>query len=114
MTRYLQLAPVIVAGLLWLTGFFVRDGGVGVVNGVVVFLITWWLIIFMMLPIGVQSQEEGGDIVEGSEPGAPQSPMLAKKAWWTTIATSCVWIVYFGITESGLLGQLLPSQSPWG
>lgn len=114
MIRLLQILPVALAGLLWLSRFFLRDGGVGVVNGLVVFLITWWLVVFMTLPIGVRSQEEQGEVTEGSERGAPVAPMLAQKAWWTTIATSVIWIIYFGIAESGLIEQFLPRDGYWG
>ena len=78
----------------------------GVVNGLVVFLIVWWLVIFTMLPIGVRSQQEEADIVEGTEPGAPVAPMLLKKAWWTTVITSGIWIVYYlAAGEGGLDGR---------
>lgn len=113
MTRYLTYIPIVIAGALWLSGFFIRDGGVGVVNGLVVFAITWWLVIFIMLPIGVRSQEESGEVVEGSEPGAPVAPMLAKKAGWTTITTSVIWIVYYVITESGVMAQFMPTNGFW-
>jgi predicted secreted protein len=92
----------------------IRDDGVGVVNGLVVFLIVWWLVIFTMLPIGVRSQEEAGEVQEGSEPGAPVAPMLMKKAWWTTIITSCIWIVYYIVTDSGLAAQYMPTDGSWG
>ena len=114
MIRYLQYLPPVIAGLLWLSRIVLRDGGVGLVNGLVVFLITWWLVLFTMLPIGVRSQEEGGEVLEGSEPGAPMAPMLAKKAWWTTVATSVIWIIYFAIAESGLIEQILPRDGYWG
>lgn len=111
MTRWLSYLPVGLASVLWLKGFFVRDGGVGIVNGVVVFLIVWWLFFFMMLPVGVRSQEEAGDVVAGSEPGAPQAPNLKQKMWWTTIAASIVWIIYFVVTESGVMAQFMPQRS---
>lgn len=114
MTRWLQYVPPGMAFLLWLSRFFIRDGGVGVVNGLVVFLIVWWLVVFTMLPIGVRSQEESGEIAEGTEPGAPVAHGLLKKAWWTTIATSCIWIVYYAITESGVVEQFLPTDGYWG
>jgi len=114
MKRYLPWLPVGIAGALWLSRFFLRDGGVGVVNGLVVFLITWWLVVFMVLPIGIRSQEESGDVVAGSEPGAPETPMLAKKAWWTTVTTSIIWIIYFAIAESGVIEQFLPTDGYWG
>jgi len=114
MSRWLQYIPPGIAFVLWLSRFIVRDDGVGVVNGLVVFLIVWWLVIFTMLPIGVRSQEENADVVEGTEPGAPVAPMLRKKAWWTTVITSCIWIVYYGVTESGVVEQFLPTDGYWG
>jgi len=43
----------------------------------------------MVLPWGVRSQEEGGDVISGSDPGAPVVPRLWWKLIWTT-AISCV------------------------
>ena len=55
------------------------------VGFVVVLIITWWVSFFIVLPIGVQGQfEDDGDVVEGSEAGAPKEPMLKKKAIWAT------------------------------
>lgn len=55
------------------------------VGFVVVFIIAWWLSFFCVLPIGVQSQyEQDGNIIEGTEEGAPKEPMLKKKALWAT------------------------------
>lgn len=56
------------------------------VGAIVVFVITWWLSFFCVLPIGVQGQfEDGGEVIEGTEEGAPKEPMLKKKAIWATI-----------------------------
>ena len=55
------------------------------VGFVVVFIITWWLSFFCVLPIGVQGQfENNGEVVEGSEEGAPKEPMLKKKIIWAS------------------------------
>ena len=55
------------------------------VGGIVVFLISWWVCLFVVLPIGVRGQFEDGDIVEGTEEGAPAEPMMRKKLIWATI-----------------------------
>lgn len=55
------------------------------VGAIVVFVISWWLSFFCVLPIGVQGQFEGeGEVIEGTEEGAPKEPMLKKKAIWAT------------------------------
>lgn len=114
MPRWIKAAPVAIAVLLWLTRFFIRDSGAGIANGVVVFLIVWWLVFFTMLPIGVRSQEESGDVVEGSEPGAPEAPNLKQKAWWTTSITSVIWIGYFILVTTVDINDLLPTDGYWG
>ena len=58
------------------------------VGGIVVFLISWWVCLFVVLPIGVRGQFEDGDIVEGTEEGAPAEPMMRKKLVWATIGAA--------------------------
>ena len=48
----------------------------------VIFVIFWWLILFLILPMGVKKQES---VKFGNDPGAPKEPMLKKKFLVTTI-----------------------------
>lgn len=60
----------------------------GPVGAFVIFAISWWMCLFVVLPIGVRGQFEDGEIIEGTEEGAPANPMLAKKALWATIGAA--------------------------
>ncbi len=51
---------------------------------IAVFVTIWWVLLFAVLPFGVQSQHETAEIVPGSDPGAPVAPRLLIKALWTT------------------------------
>jgi predicted secreted protein len=51
---------------------------------IAVFFIIWWTVLFMVLPFGVRSQAETGDVTAGTEPGAPIRPVMLRKALWTT------------------------------
>ena len=62
--------------------------------GIAIYLTVWWKILFAVLPWGVRSQEETDAIVPGTEPGAPVSPLLIKKAIATTVVAA---IVFAGI-----------------
>lgn len=76
----------------------------GPVTSVLVFVILWWLIFFMMLPIGVRSQHEAEDgVTPGTEPGAPQRPALWKKALWATLLTG----VAFGAFYAAVAAELI-------
>jgi predicted secreted protein len=57
--------------------------------GIAIFFTMWWIVLFAMLPIGVRSQHEEADYAQGTDPGAPVSPMILKKVIWTTGVT-CV------------------------
>jgi predicted secreted protein len=51
---------------------------------IALFVTIWWILLFAVLPFGVQSQHETAEIVPGSDPGAPVAPRLIVKALWTT------------------------------
>ena len=40
---------------------------------------------FTVLPWGIRSQVESGEVVPGTDPGAPAVPRLGNKVLWTTI-----------------------------
>lgn len=57
------------------------------------YFVIWWILLFAVLPFGVQSQVESGEVVKGSEPGAPSIPALQEKAIWTTLVASIVLVI---------------------
>lgn len=70
----------------------VKAFGVTVTGAVALYFVVWWTLLFAVLPFGVRSQAEEGDVVAGSEPGAPAMPHLAEKAIWTTVAAGAVFL----------------------
>ena len=69
-------------------GFDLRISG-----GLALYFVIWWILLFAVLPFGVRSQAEAGEVVRGSEPGAPALPALREKAIWTTLVASIVLVV---------------------
>ena len=63
----------------------------------VVFLIIWWVVLFGVLPIGVRGQAEEGDVVDGSEPGAPTKANMWWKVKVTTIIATILWVIVCSI-----------------
>lgn len=76
----------------------------------VVFVIAWWLFFLPSLSAGSRSQAEAGEIVPGSEPGAPEGWNIRRKLMIATIGalivTGLVWVVI----TLGLLDGLIPEQ----
>ena len=58
-----------------------------------IFLTIWFTVLFAVLPIGIRSQSESGDVVPGTDPGAPIAPHLAVKALLTTAVSIVAFVV---------------------
>jgi predicted secreted protein len=58
-----------------------------------IYFIVWWTVLFAVLPWGIRSQAESGEIVPGSDPGAPALPKLGNKVLWTTIISTITFAV---------------------
>lgn len=71
-------------------------------GAIALYFVIWWLTLFAVLPIGVRSQEEAGEIVPGSEIGAPAKARMGFKVLLTTLVSIPVFLlVWFG-------GDLIP------
>jgi predicted secreted protein len=71
--------------------------------GIAIYVIFWWVVLFAVLPWGVRGQHESGEVVPGSEPGAPAVHLVWKKLLWTTIIAGAVFAVCSALYRFGLL-----------
>ena len=101
--RYWGHGLLALCAVLWIAQLFLPDEGVGFVTGIVVYLIVWWMVFFTVLPLRVTGQFEDGEIVPGSEPGAPVDPRIGRKMWLAASITAVIWRVYFIGFEFGLV-----------
>jgi predicted secreted protein len=60
-----------------------------------IYFIIWWLVLFTVLPWGVRSQDEHGDVSPGTDPGAPAIHGLGKKMMWTTVIATIVFGLFY-------------------
>ena len=74
-----------------------------ITGSIVVFIILWWLILFMILPRNINSQQEKGRIIEGTDPGAPSNPNIFKKLVLTTAIASLLFAIIFVLTYFNIL-----------
>ena len=81
---------VLLAAAALLVG--VKALGVTLVGAIALYFVVWWIMLFAVLPFGARTQAEDGDIVAGSDPGAPSTPRLGEKALWTTIVADVVFL----------------------
>ncbi len=59
---------------------------------IVLFAVIWFLTLFVVLPIGLRTQGEDGEVVPGTPSSAPSHPGLRRKFFWVTAITLAIWL----------------------
>lgn len=63
-----------------------------------IYIFIWWITLFAVLPFGVRTQQEAGEVVPGTPESAPEKPRLLRVfAINTIIATIVFAVVYSAI-----------------
>jgi len=73
---------------------------------IAIYFIIWWVVLFAILPWGVHSQHESGDVAPGTDPGAPAVHLVWRKLLWTTVTAA----VLFGIVAAVYKADLIPFE----
>jgi predicted secreted protein len=68
-----------------------------------IYFVIWWTVLFAVLPWGVRSQHEAETMEAGTDPGAPQRPLLVQKAIATTLISAGVFAVVYVAWTSGAI-----------
>jgi predicted secreted protein len=69
-----------------------------------IYFIVWWLVLFAVLPWGMRTQQEDGEVVLGTIASAPARPRILRTVIVTTLITSIIiglfWliVVMFGLS----------------
>ncbi|MBT8457767.1 MAG: DUF1467 family protein [Rhodobacteraceae bacterium] len=75
----------------------------GIVSGIVLYAVIWFMILFIVLPIRLETQGDQGKIVPGTHAGAPANLNMGRKAKLVTLISAGVWVVLASIIFSGLI-----------
>ena len=74
-------------------------------TGVVVFVIIWWLVLFMVLPVGVRTAYEANQSMEpGQATSAPVRPRILQKFLATTVIAGALFSVYWLLQRYNIFG----------
>jgi len=69
----------------------------GWVTGIVVYILTWWVVLFAVLPLWVKPTEPGDT---GYGFGAPKHPFMWRKVALTSAIAAVVWFgIYILVSE---------------
>ena len=68
-----------------------------------IYFVLWWVVLFVMLPFGVQSQHESGAGAPGTDPGAPVMTRMGSKLIWTTLLSALIFAIGMAAYHAGYL-----------
>ncbi len=74
-----------------------------IVTAIALYFVIWWLSLFVVLPWGIKGQHEAGDVVSGTEPGAPVAARMKRKIIQNTILAGIIWLIIFLIVQFDLV-----------
>jgi predicted secreted protein len=60
-----------------------------------IYVVIWWTVLFTVLPIGVRTQGEDGEIVPGTPASAPTRPRLGRIVWLTTLLSCALFAAFW-------------------
>ena len=69
----------------------------GPVSGLVLFAVIWFLVLFVVLPLRLETQGDRGEVEPGTQAGAPANLDMWKKARVTTYVAVVIWAVVGGL-----------------
>ena len=72
-----------------------------ITSAIVLYVTTWFMTLFCVLPYRTVSQDDAKEIVPGTPPGAPAGAVMKRKALITTLIATPVWAVIVGVILSG-------------
>ena len=68
---------------------------------VAIYFVIWWIVLFAILPWGVRTQEEAGEVIPGTAESAPVTPKLGAKLLATTITAAVVFAIIYWLVAGG-------------
>jgi predicted secreted protein len=75
----------------------------GIVSGLVLFAVIWFLVLFVVLPLRMTSQGDAGVVVPGTHSSAPADAQIGRKARITTFWALGIWAIVAGTILSGAI-----------
>lgn len=74
-----------------------------IVSAIVLYAVIWFLVLFLVLPMRLETQGDRGEIVPGTQAGAPANLNMKRKALVTTLVAAVIWAVVTAVILSGAI-----------
>ena len=63
-----------------------------ITSAIVLLSVYWFVVLFIVLPINITTQNDEHNIIEGTAPSSPVDPNLKRKFSITTVVSVILWI----------------------
>lgn len=74
---------------------------------IAVYFVVWWTTLFVVLPFGVRTQAEAGDVVPGTPESAPARMRLMRVLGINTVVATIVFAIIWLTITRGWLASFL-------
>ena len=64
-------------------------------SSVAIYFVIWWTTLFAVLPLGIRSQLEAGEVSPGSDPGAPAKTRVLKIVLVNTLVSAVCFAIFY-------------------
>ncbi|WP_460273965.1 DUF1467 family protein [Celeribacter sp. ULVN23_4] len=72
-----------------------------ITSAIVLYAVTWFMTLFVALPIGLRTQGDEGEKIAGTHDGAPANFNLKRKLIWVTVFATVIWAALVAVILSG-------------
>lgn len=79
---------------------------IGNVLATAIYWIVWWVLLFAVLPIGIRTQSDEGEVIQGTSAGAPVNARFGRVVALTTIVAS----IAFAALLLAMRAKLIPLE----
>lgn len=69
----------------------------------VIFIVLWFLSMFLVLPVRMETQEDANAITPLTQPGVPSNPKFLTRMAWATGVAVFLWAICFIVIEYGIV-----------
>lgn len=74
-----------------------------ITSAIVLFAVVWFMVLFIVLPLGLKTQGESGDVTPGTPSSAPDEAQIWRKIKLVTLIAVILWAAIGGIILSGIV-----------
>ena len=75
----------------------------GIVSGLVLYACIWFMVLFVVLPLRLETQGDRGEVVPGTQKSAPVNPQMKRRALIVTGIAAVIWVIVASIILSGVI-----------